>query len=188
MTATDQTRKRDAEATAARILAAAQAVFQDKGYERATTREIAERAGINLALISRYFGSKRGLFEEAVLPHLTLTRFLDGSLDDLGARLANSYAAPEMKEGFDAFVVLLKSISSPEAAPLLIRALEDQAEKPLARALGGPDVQARTTLIVTQLAGLILLFRILKRTPSDVQRDALQKRLRRQLERLILDA
>ena len=32
------------------------------GYERATTREIGERAGVDPAMIARYFDSKEGLF------------------------------------------------------------------------------------------------------------------------------
>lgn len=43
------------------LLEAALAVFAERGYAAATTREIAERAGCAEALISRYFGGKRGL-------------------------------------------------------------------------------------------------------------------------------
>jgi AcrR family transcriptional regulator len=40
-------------------------VFAEKGY-RATTRDIAERAGVSHDLIFRYFGSKEKLFFDAV--------------------------------------------------------------------------------------------------------------------------
>src|SRR5882724_2863369 len=36
-------------------------VFAEKGYDAATTREVAERAGCSEGLIHRYFGGKRGL-------------------------------------------------------------------------------------------------------------------------------
>lgn len=42
-------RKRDATATRLAILAAAQQLFAERGYERATVREIAARAGVNQA-------------------------------------------------------------------------------------------------------------------------------------------
>ena len=93
-------RRRDAAATAERILRAAQEVFHDKGYEGATTREIADRAGVNLALIKRYYGSKLGLFERAVLPFLTLEAFLDNPVDDLGERLADHYVRTEPMDRF----------------------------------------------------------------------------------------
>lgn len=55
-------RSRDSEASRAALLRAASAVFDELGYDLATTREIGERAGVDPALIARYFGSKEGLF------------------------------------------------------------------------------------------------------------------------------
>jgi AcrR family transcriptional regulator len=40
---------------------AATQVFAEKGFDSATTREVAERAGCSEGLIHRYFGGKRGL-------------------------------------------------------------------------------------------------------------------------------
>ncbi|MGE7434494.1 MULTISPECIES: TetR/AcrR family transcriptional regulator [Kitasatospora] len=41
-------------------------LFADRGFERTTTREIGERAGVDPALIARYFGSKMQLYLAAV--------------------------------------------------------------------------------------------------------------------------
>jgi len=49
-----------------RILAAALAVFAERGFEGARTREIAERAGANLGLLTYYFGGKEPLWRAAV--------------------------------------------------------------------------------------------------------------------------
>src|SRR5437868_5142542 len=59
-------RPHDAEASRAALLAAAREVFDEVGYERATTREIGERAGVDPALIARYFDCKEGLFLAAI--------------------------------------------------------------------------------------------------------------------------
>src|SRR6195952_3125856 len=59
----DAHRPRDAEATRADLLHAAMRRFTVLGYERTTTRDIAHDAHVNVSLISRYFGSKDGLFE-----------------------------------------------------------------------------------------------------------------------------
>ncbi len=56
--------------TRERLLAAAREVFHADGFDRASTRVIAARAGVNAALIFRYFGSKAGLYEAAVLTPL----------------------------------------------------------------------------------------------------------------------
>lgn len=45
---------------------AARTLFDEVGYDRATTREIGERAGVDAALIARYFDSKEGLFLAAI--------------------------------------------------------------------------------------------------------------------------
>ncbi len=59
-------RPHDSEASRAALLGAAREVFDEVGYERATTREIGERAGVDPALIARYFDCKEGLFLAAI--------------------------------------------------------------------------------------------------------------------------
>lgn len=48
------------------LLEAAVAAFNEAGYE-ASTREIAERAGVSEPLLFKHFGSKAGLFREAMV-------------------------------------------------------------------------------------------------------------------------
>ena len=49
------------EDTRARILGAARCLFERNGTRGTTTREVAERAGVNEATLFRHFGSKRAL-------------------------------------------------------------------------------------------------------------------------------
>jgi AcrR family transcriptional regulator len=44
------------------LLAAASALFSSGGYDATTLRDIADRAGMDSALIARYFGNKLGLY------------------------------------------------------------------------------------------------------------------------------
>ena len=60
-TSRDERRKR----TEAAILDAARALFAETGFERATIRAVASRAGVDPALVMQYFGSKEGLFAAA---------------------------------------------------------------------------------------------------------------------------
>ena len=48
--------------TEAKIIEAARQLFIHKGYARPRTRDIADKAGINLALLNYYFRSKEKLF------------------------------------------------------------------------------------------------------------------------------
>ena len=44
------------------ILDVAEKVFSDKGFDGASTRLISSEAGVNMAMLNYYFGSKEGLF------------------------------------------------------------------------------------------------------------------------------
>lgn len=49
-----------------RILEAATTLFSRKGYAATGVRELADEAGVNLAMISYYFGSKQGLLKALI--------------------------------------------------------------------------------------------------------------------------
>ncbi len=50
-------------ATRERLLTEARKLLWSRGYSNVSLREIAQGAGVDVALVSRYFGGKRGLFE-----------------------------------------------------------------------------------------------------------------------------
>jgi AcrR family transcriptional regulator len=52
-----------AEDTRARIIAAAKAIYEQNGTRGTTTREVAERAGVNEATLFRHFGNKHALLQ-----------------------------------------------------------------------------------------------------------------------------
>ncbi|MCU1494410.1 MAG: Transcriptional regulator, TetR family [Acidimicrobiaceae bacterium] len=61
------TRSRDAAASKQALLDAARALFGQRGFEGTTIRDIGERAGVDAALIARYFGSKADLYVAALV-------------------------------------------------------------------------------------------------------------------------
>ena len=48
------------------IIEAAMELFADKGFEGTSIRELAAKAGVNIAMVNYYFGSKEKLFEAMV--------------------------------------------------------------------------------------------------------------------------
>lgn len=59
-------RRRNAAETRERLLAAADELFAERGFERTTIREVGQRAGVDPTLIARYFGSKAELYLAAL--------------------------------------------------------------------------------------------------------------------------
>lgn len=55
-------RRHDAEASRQALKQAAAQLFDERGYDATTIREIGERAEVDPALIARYFGNKEGLY------------------------------------------------------------------------------------------------------------------------------
>ena len=71
------------------LLEAARELFASQGFDGTSTREIADSAGVSETLMFRYFGSKVGLFREAlVVPFVEFVedfnaKWQSGSSDDL---------------------------------------------------------------------------------------------------------
>jgi len=55
-------RRRDAAGSRQALLVAARTLFNERGFDRTTIRDIGELAGLDPTLIARYFGSKSGLY------------------------------------------------------------------------------------------------------------------------------
>lgn len=70
--------------TETKIKLAAKKVFMQKGYAAARTRDIADEAGINLALLNYYFRSKEKLFDIIMLENLQ--QFIEGIKEILNNR------------------------------------------------------------------------------------------------------
>ncbi|WP_051302426.1 forespore capture DNA-binding protein RefZ [Salibacterium aidingense] len=73
----------DPENTRGRILEAAAVLFTNKGFHGTSVREIAKKTGVNLSLISYYFGGKQGLLEALMV------NFLEGYIKNLEEAVKN---------------------------------------------------------------------------------------------------
>ncbi len=84
------------EDTRRRILETAIEIFARDGYEGASTRVLAQRAGINLPAIQYYFGSKEGLYRAAI-EHIVaeMRSCMGAAAADARAALARPEVAPD---------------------------------------------------------------------------------------------
>lgn len=150
-------RPRDAQGTRTRILDAAGAVFAERGYEAATVRDIAGRAGVNQALIFRYFGSKKALLTEVMA---------QGGKEQLSNtppdRLFETALRGVLEEGGEPdsdrmLAVYLRSIGSADAAPDTVRALGEEYAAALAALSSADDSKLRAQLAMAWLLGIGLM-------------------------------
>ena len=99
-------RSRNADRTRADLLAAARRRFGAEGYERTTIRAIAADAGVDAALVSRYFGGKQELFAAVADLRLDLPDLTGVPPGQLGRVLLDRFFA--VWEDDDTFLALLR--------------------------------------------------------------------------------
>ena len=112
-------RRGGGEDTRAALLAAAREVFAEQGYQGATVRAIAARAGVDAAMVNHWFGGKQGLFAAIIeLPFDPLDlieHVLTGDRELLAERLIRTFVPLwDAREG--GFTAVLLSIANQDLA------------------------------------------------------------------------
>lgn len=152
-----ETPQRKSDRTRAAILNAARGAFGARGYDVATVRDIAAAAGVDAALVIRYFGSKEELFVRAAEIDLSLPDFSAVPQAALGEAVVRHFLDLwEMPDGNPGLAVILRSAASNDFARQRMREVfESQVAPALARA-AADDAPTRAGLIASQLLGLAL--------------------------------
>jgi len=154
--------ERRSDRTRAAILDAARERFAADGYERATIRAIAADAGIDAAMVMRYYGSKEGLFGAAATFDLRLPDLAAVPRDRLGAVVAAHFL--QRWEADETLMALLRAGVTNEAAAGRMRAIFAEQLGPAVTALVDDPAQGRRRagLVATQVLGVALCRYVLK--------------------------
>ncbi|MFF4562188.1 TetR family transcriptional regulator [Streptomyces sp. NPDC001435] len=160
-------RVRAPEAHREAILEAARAAFAERGYARATIREIAGRAGVTHGLVMRHFGSKEQLFLAAVPGPRDLPELVPGPPQTLPDRIAQAFVTRmEHSDGNDPFLALIRSAASDErAATGLYAAMRRSSAAAYRTVLSGPDAEERIDLLASHLIGVTFSRYVLRSGP-----------------------
>jgi len=152
----------------AAILAAARQHFTRDGYERTTIRAVASEAGVDPAMVMRYYQSKPGLFSAAVDLDLHLPDPTGLPIEQAAGLLARHFVTRwEGELADEAIMIMLRSaVTNPTAADR-VRAVFGGQVVTLVRAVTGdsPDSELRAGLISTQLLGIALCRYLLRLPP-----------------------
>jgi AcrR family transcriptional regulator len=149
-------------ATRGAIVRAARRQFAELGYDRTTMRSIAGEAGVDPALVIRFFTSKQQLFlrlnelpfdAAAIIPEL-----VSGPRGKVGERLARFIVGMlETQDGRARITSMVRAAAAePAAADLLRELLSREVFGPLAESLGADDAALRANLVGSQVVGLVM--------------------------------
>ncbi|GAA0610332.1 TetR family transcriptional regulator [Kribbella sandramycini] len=152
-------RKRDREATRARLLECARLRFARDGYDGTSVRDVAGDVGVDPALVFRYFGSKSGLFTEAMTTSHEAVPLPDGPLEDLPAKLMHQLVFQDWSEyaGEHPLIAMLRSASHEDTRDRLRQQVCDGYLGALAELAQGNDKALRAELFGAFLLGVGIL-------------------------------
>ncbi len=161
-------RLKNAAATREAILDAARHRFTLESYDNVGLRDIAGDAGVDVALVSRYFGSKEGLFEE-VLGECNVELIPpEIGADDLPVFLTKLFMDQEQAERrhhIEQLLIVLRSASSPNAGRIVRDVLDKDILGSLAARLSGDDAETRANLAMGVLMGATIIRTIMSEGP-----------------------
>lgn len=162
-------RRRGPSTTKQEILDAAREVFAESGVD-GTTREIAQRAGVDPAMIAHYFGSKGGLFEAVtalqVDPSEVIAPVLASAPEDAARGLVLT-----LVRTWDAHAsvlsALLRSVTRSKVLAGQMRSfILDRAARPVVTRFSPDDqIETRAALLVTQITGILMTRYVLRWEP-----------------------
>lgn len=145
----------------AALIAAARALFSEHAYSAVTVREIAELADCDAGLISYYFGSKIGLFREAMaLPGDPIDSIVaafgnggPGAGQRVVATVLNLYENAAVDSNFRLYVANL--LTKDENYDSFMSYLQDDLIRKIAARVPGKDALLRTQLAFGEVLGLL---------------------------------
>ena len=153
------------------IVAAARESFAKRGYDGTSLRAVAASAGVDPALVRRFFGSKEGLLVAALTATLSpgerLAEVMSHDLDSLGEQIIGHVLSVwEKPASRDVLIGMIRSAcTNARAARLLRDFFAGQVLARLASALDDDEALLRASLVGSQIVGLAFYRYVLKVEP-----------------------
>ncbi|MCX5001431.1 TetR family transcriptional regulator [Streptomyces sp. NBC_00638] len=158
--------------TRAAILDVARRRFLEDGYHAVTLRSVAGEAEVDLALISYYFGSKKGLFGAALAlganPAEILARVVEeGDLSTFPERVVRQVLAvwDDPVTGPPLLAMLKSAIDDDAFGELVKEAVEREIVDRIAGLVPGRNARQRAAAFTTVIAGVIATRHLLRLEP-----------------------
>jgi AcrR family transcriptional regulator len=158
------------ESTRTALLDAARAEFTERGFDGATVRAIAQRAGVDPAMVNHWFGGKEGLFLAALQIPVDPTRIIptivEGDPEHAAERILRAFLSVWDTTGGGALVALIRSVASHERVARMMREFISRVIIGRIVSAVSPDrVELRVALCATQIAGLAMIRYVIRLEP-----------------------
>jgi AcrR family transcriptional regulator len=173
------------------LLDAATVEFTERGFEGATVRAIAQRAGVDPAMVNHWFGGKDGLFMAAleipVNPDEIIPPLLDGPAEQLAERILRTFLSVWDANGGGALAAMMRSVAGHDEAAGMLREFISRVIIGRVVSTVAPDApELRAALCGSQIAGLGLVRYVIRLEPlasadHDTVVDAIAPNLQRYL-------
>jgi AcrR family transcriptional regulator len=155
-------RRTSGEDTRAALLAAARVEFAERGFDGATVRRIAERAGVDAAMVNHWFGGKGALFtaslEVPVDPADIVAYVTAEGPERVGERLVGTFLQVWDGAAGGPLVMLLRSVAGhPQGARMMREFVSTALLGPVVRAVAPDRVEERLALVAAQVIGVGLV-------------------------------
>jgi AcrR family transcriptional regulator len=149
------------------ILRAARERFAEDGYERTTIRAVAAGAGVDPAMVMRYYGSKADLFAATLRVASELPDLSQVPREEVGRRFAQAMLGRwERGENKTEEAMMRASATHPEAQRAMQTIFEKRICPALRRAFpDDPDIDTRAGLVLTQGIGVAFCRYVLRIEP-----------------------
>jgi AcrR family transcriptional regulator len=176
------------------IADAARRSFGELGYDRASIRGVAERAGVDPALVMHYFGSKQRLFVSVMAlpfdPDEAIPPLVAGHPDDAGARFA-AWIVSVLEDPRSRIVMTgmaRAAAAEPELADRVRELVSARIVDGIAGGLGGADAPLRASLVASQVIGVIMARYVIRIEPlASLAPDELVQALGPNLHRYLIE-
>ncbi|MBS1673868.1 MAG: TetR family transcriptional regulator [Actinobacteria bacterium] len=177
-----------------RIVAAAEHEFGEHGYDGATIRAIAGRAGVDSALVHHYFGAKADLFAEVIgiplRPDVEVPTILQGPREEVGERVVRyvlqSFEHPDVRRR--GVTMIRVAVGSKVMGQPLVGFLSRELLGRIASGMDTPDAMLRANLVASQMAGLLLTRYVVRLQPiADAPIEELVARIGPTVQRYLFE-
>ncbi|MFC8598524.1 TetR/AcrR family transcriptional regulator [Isoptericola sp. NPDC057191] len=145
------------------VLVAAREEFLERGYEAASVRSVARRAGVDPGTVRHWFRDKTHLFTASlgladIDPAAIVREVADGGpVETLGVRLVRAVVEVwDTDYGETVRLVIPAVMADPGLRALLPQFLGAEVLGPIVQRLDVADARLRTGLVASQMAGILM--------------------------------